>query len=62
MQRQTFIDNIKEREYSISATINGNIKGNQRGYHDTIGAVRQLRCPHRHANRHRDNRKGRDGR
>lgn len=26
MQRQTFIDNMKERGYSISATINGNIK------------------------------------
>lgn len=53
MQKETFIDNMKERGYSISATINGN----QRGYHGTIGAARQLRCPHRHANRHR---KGRD--
>lgn len=26
MQRQTFIDHMKERGYSISATINGNIR------------------------------------
>lgn len=26
MQKETFIDNMKERGYSISATINGNIR------------------------------------
>ena len=58
MQRQTFIDHMKERGYNVTRTINGN----QRGHQGTIGAACGLRRLHRNANHHRDNRKGCNGR